>query len=113
MKGWPVAKVWKLRVLEQRGAELPGQDRVLDPQKQPLLLRREVLRPIRPCCKITGMVELCSRSRPIQEVTPMPRRGFVPKREVLPDPVYGTTPYHRMTFNLLGEEPQQLEIKFE
>ena len=21
----------------------------------------------------------------------MPRRGFVPKREVLPDPVYGTT----------------------
>ena len=27
----------------------------------------------------------------VQEVTPMPRRGFVPKREVLPDPVYGTT----------------------
>ena len=21
----------------------------------------------------------------------MPRRGFIPKREVLPDPVYGTT----------------------
>lgn len=26
---------------------------------------------------------------------------------------YGTTPYHRMTFNLLGEEPKQLELKFE
>lgn len=26
---------------------------------------------------------------------------------------YGTTPYHRMTFNLLGEEPSQLELKFE
>jgi len=26
-----------------------------------------------------------------QEVKPMPRRGFVPKREVLPDPVYGNT----------------------
>ena len=26
---------------------------------------------------------------------------------------HGTTPYHRMTFNLLGEEPKQLELKFE
>lgn len=26
---------------------------------------------------------------------------------------YGTTPYHRMTFNLLGEEPKQLELNFE
>ena len=26
---------------------------------------------------------------------------------------HGTTPYHRMTFNLLGEEPSQLELKFE
>ncbi|MBO5807137.1 MAG: ribonuclease HII [Bacteroidaceae bacterium] len=26
---------------------------------------------------------------------------------------YGTTPYHRLSFNLLGEEPKQLEIKFE
>lgn len=25
---------------------------------------------------------------------------------------YGTTPYHRMTFNLLGEEPAQLELNF-
>lgn len=26
---------------------------------------------------------------------------------------YGTTPHHRMTFNLLGEEPKQLELSFE
>ena len=26
---------------------------------------------------------------------------------------YGTTPHHRMTFNLLGEEPKQLELNFE
>lgn len=26
---------------------------------------------------------------------------------------YGTTPYHRMTFNLLGEEPEQLKLNFE
>ena len=26
---------------------------------------------------------------------------------------YGTTPHHRMSFNLLGEEPQQLELTFE
>ena len=26
---------------------------------------------------------------------------------------YGTTPHHRMSFNLLGEEPAQLELKFE
>lgn len=26
---------------------------------------------------------------------------------------FGTTPYHRMTFNLLGEEPKQLELNFE
>ena len=26
---------------------------------------------------------------------------------------YGTTPYHRLSFNLLGEEPKQLEFKFE
>lgn len=26
---------------------------------------------------------------------------------------YGTTPYHRMTFNLLSEEPKQLELNFE
>ena len=26
---------------------------------------------------------------------------------------YGTTPYHRMTFNLLGEEPEQLKLIFE
>jgi ribonuclease HII len=26
---------------------------------------------------------------------------------------YGTTPYHRMSFNLLGEEPKQLELTFE
>ena len=26
---------------------------------------------------------------------------------------YGTTPYHRMTFNLLDEEPKQLELNFE
>lgn len=26
---------------------------------------------------------------------------------------FGTTPYHRMTFNLLGEEPKQLELSFE
>lgn len=25
---------------------------------------------------------------------------------------YGTTPYHRMTFNLLGEEPEQLKLDF-
>ena len=25
---------------------------------------------------------------------------------------YGTTPYHRMTFNLLGEEPEQLKFDF-
>lgn len=25
---------------------------------------------------------------------------------------YGTTPHHRMTFNLLGEEPKQLELSF-
>lgn len=25
---------------------------------------------------------------------------------------YGTTPYHRMTFNLLGKEPEQLELIF-
>lgn len=27
--------------------------------------------------------------------------------------LYGVTPYHRMTFNLLGEEPKQLELSFE
>lgn len=26
---------------------------------------------------------------------------------------HGTTPYHRMSFNLLGEEPKQLELAFE
>lgn len=26
---------------------------------------------------------------------------------------YGTTPHHRMSFNLLGEEPKQLELAFE
>ena len=26
---------------------------------------------------------------------------------------HGTTPYHRMSFNLLGEEPKQLELVFE
>lgn len=26
---------------------------------------------------------------------------------------HGTTPYHRMSFNLLGEEPKQLELLFE
>lgn len=26
---------------------------------------------------------------------------------------YGTTPHHRMTFNLLGEEPKQLELSFD
>lgn len=26
---------------------------------------------------------------------------------------HGVTPYHRLSFNLLGEEPKQLEIKFE
>lgn len=26
---------------------------------------------------------------------------------------YGTTPHHRMSFNLLGEEPAQLELNFE
>lgn len=26
---------------------------------------------------------------------------------------HGTTPYHRMSFNLLGEEPKQLELSFE
>ena len=26
---------------------------------------------------------------------------------------HGTTPYHRMSFNLLGEEPKQLELNFE
>ena len=26
---------------------------------------------------------------------------------------FGTTPYHRMTFNLLGEEPEQLKLDFE
>ena len=26
---------------------------------------------------------------------------------------FGTTPYHRMTFNLLGEEPEQLRLNFE
>ncbi|MBQ8270712.1 MAG: ribonuclease HII [Bacteroidaceae bacterium] len=26
---------------------------------------------------------------------------------------YGTTPYHRTSFNLLGEEPKQLELTFE
>ena len=26
---------------------------------------------------------------------------------------FGTTPYHRMTFNLLGEEPEQLKLNFE
>lgn len=26
---------------------------------------------------------------------------------------HGTTPYHRMTFNLLGSEPKQLEINFD
>lgn len=26
---------------------------------------------------------------------------------------HGTTPYHRMSFNLLGEEPKQLELPFE
>ena len=26
---------------------------------------------------------------------------------------YGTTPYHRITFNLLGEEPEQLKLNFE
>lgn len=26
---------------------------------------------------------------------------------------YGTTPHHRMTFNLLGDEPKQLELSFE
>ena len=31
----------------------------------------------------------------------MPRRGFVPKREVLPDPVYGTTVVTKL-INLYG-----------
>ena len=26
---------------------------------------------------------------------------------------HGTTPYQRMSFNLLGEEPKQLELSFE
>jgi ribonuclease HII len=26
---------------------------------------------------------------------------------------HGVTPYHRMSFNLLGEEPKQLELAFE
>ena len=49
----------------------------------------------------------------------MPRRGFIPKREVLPDPVYGTTVVTKLINQImldgkrgtLGNVSPQLEVK--
>ena len=42
----------------------------------------------------------------------MPRRGFVPKREVLPDPVYGTTVVTKLINQIMEDNvAPQLEVK--
>ena len=43
----------------------------------------------------------------------MPRRGFVPKREVLPDPVHGTTVVTKLINQIMLDGKKRTELRSE